>query len=409
MIEFKNTVIYNTDKTDFLTVCECIFSENKDIRRAVKILINMGTKYRLKGNLWHKFITYFIANNENPFSLYSEKNKKRSESLEFAALNDFNLFYKLFNFDLKELFNEYKDCIENFDGGKEESSHNKILNILEKYFEKSNSSKDMLDSARKFYSKYGTGMFAFYKAFKLETSGIEPISNTSDITFDDLIGYEPQKKELELNTVQFLNGEKANNVLLYGESGTGKSSSIKALLNKYFPMGLRMVEVTKSNFSGINTLSSILKNRGYKFIIYLDDLSFEEFETDYKFLKAVIDGSLEDKPSNVLIYASSNRRHLVREKISDNYEIDRSSDIHRNETAEEKLSLSARFGLAIYYPSLVQAEFFNMSKILAKEAGIKIDDETLISEAKKWDMRGKGRSGRSASQFINYLKYGNFN
>lgn len=403
-----DTVMYDSEKQDFGKICGYLFSERGDVVSALKILMKKGQEKGFKGNLWRRYLAYYIADNENPFSLFYERNDGKSNALDFAAEKDFEMFYELFNLDLYTVFGEFAESIMKFDGGKFRGACDVLSGKFEKALQSAASPSEMMNSAKKFYAKYGAGDFAFFKAFKLTGSNIAPIANTSEITFDKLIGYELQKKELESNTEQFLKGRPANNVLLYGESGTGKSSSIKALLNKYYPSGLRMVEVSKNNFQGINSLSPILKTRGYKFIIYLDDLSFEEFETDYKYLKAVIDGSLEEKPSNVLIYASSNRRHLVREKISDNYEIDRSADIHRNETAEEKLSLSARFGLAIYYPSLAQSEFFNMAKILAADAGIFIDDETLIAEAKKWDMRGKGRSGRSASQFIKYLKYGNF-
>ncbi len=192
-------------------------------------------------------------------------------------------------------------------------------------------------------------------------------------------------------------------MLLFGDSGTGKSSSIKAILNEYYEDGLRMIEVYKHQFKDLSAVINQIKDRDYKFIIYMDDLSFEEFEIEYKFIKAVIEGGLEKKPDNVLIYATSNRRHLVREKYSDKEE--RDDDLHSRDTVQEKLSLSARFGVSIYYGSPDKKEFTAIVKGLAQRNNIDIDEETLLLEANKWELSHGGLSGRTAEQFINYLSY----
>ena len=163
------------------------------------------------------------------------------------------------------------------------------------------------------------------------------------------MGYEIAKKKLIDNTEAFLNNKPANNCLLFGDAGTGKSSSIKAILNQYYDRGLRIIEVYKHQFQDLNDVIAQIKNRQYKFIIYMDDLSFEDFEIEYKYLKAVIEGGLERKPDNILIYATSNRRHLVRERFSDKE--DRNDDLHTNDTVQEKLSLVSRFGVTIYFGS----------------------------------------------------------
>ena len=156
-------------------------------------------------------------------------------------------------------------------------------------------------------------------------------------------------------TVSFVEGKRANNCLLYGDAGTGKSSSIKAILNQYYDQGLRMIEVYKHQFQDLNEVIAQIKNRNYKFIIYMDDLSFEEFEIEYKYLKAVIEGGLEKKPDNILIYATSNRRHLVRETFRDKQ--DRDEELHTTDTVQEKLSLVARFGVKIYFASPAKKAF----------------------------------------------------
>ena len=198
-----------------------------------------------------------------------------------------------------------------------------------------------------------------------------------------------------------LEGKKANNCLLYGDAGTGKSSSIKAIMNEYYDRGLRIIELYKHQFRDLQQVIAQIKNRNYRFIIYMDDLSFEEFETDYKYLKAVIEGGLERKPENVLIYATSNRRHLVREISSD--KADRDEDLHTNDTVQEKLSLAFRFGCQIYYGKPSPAEFKNIVKVLADRYGITLPEEELLMEANKWELSHGGISGRTAVQFVDDL------
>ena len=199
----------------------------------------------------------------------------------------------------------------------------------------------------------------------------------------------------------FINGKEANNCLLYGDAGTGKSTSIKAIANQYYDRGLRLIEIYKHQFCDLNDVITQVKNRNYKFIIYMDDLSFEEFEIEYKYLKAVIEGGLEKKPDNVLIYATSNRRHLIRENFSDKEEV--REDMHTSDTVQEKLSLYTRFGVSIYFGAPNKKEFQTIVKTLAERQGIQISEEELLLEANKWELSHGGLSGRTAQQFINYL------
>ena len=260
----------------------------------------------------------------------------------------------------------------------------------------------MKDTLTEFYKDYGVGRFGLHKAFRVvEKNGqteIVPILNITHVKLDDLVGYEIAKKKLTDNTEAFVSGRKANNCLLFGDAGTGKSSSIKAIANAYYDRGLRIIEIYKHQFKMLNDVIAQIKNRNYKFIIFMDDLSFEDFEIEYKYLKAVIEGGLEKKPSNVLIYATSNRRHIVNETISE-----RENNMHVSDTLQEKLSLVARFGVTIYFGSPDKKEYQNIVRVLAKRNSIDIDDKELMAEANKWEMSHGGFSGRSAQQFVDYL------
>ena len=219
----------------------------------------------------------------------------------------------------------------------------------------------------------------------------------------DRIGYEQQKQKLIENTEAFVAGRKANNVLLFGDAGTGKSTSVKAILNQYYGRGLRMIEVYKHQFKDLSSVIAQIKNRNYRFIIYMDDLSFEEFEIEYKYLKAVIEGGLETKPDNILIYATSNRRHLIRETWSDRSDMSQ-DELHRSDTMQEKLSLVARFGVTIGYYRPSQQEYFDIVLQLAKRyPEITLSEEELKLKANQWELSHGGISGRTAQQFINHL------
>ena len=260
-----------------------------------------------------------------------------------------------------------------------------------------------------FYRDYGVGMFGLNKAFRIQDRTDSklvflPINNMDKVMLSDLVGYEIQKKKLVDNTRAFVEGKKANNVLLFGDSGTGKSTSIKAIVNEFYDQGLRMIEIYKHQFKDLSNVIAAVKNRNYKFIIYMDDLSFEEFEIEYKFLKAVIEGGVETKPDNILIYATSNRRHLIRETWSDRNDVQQDEGMHRSDTMQEKLSLVNRFGVTINYSKPSQKEYFEIVIHLAAKSGIKMSEDELKAEANKWELSHGGISGRTAQQFIYYLQ-----
>ena len=217
--------------------------------------------------------------------------------------------------------------------------------------------------------------------------------------FKDIVGYEAQKKKLIENTEAFISGKEANNVLLFGDAGTGKSSSVKAILNEYYGQGLRMIEVYKHQFIHLPEIIGELQNRNYKFIIFMDDLSFEEYETEYKYLKAVIEGGLEKKPDNVLIYATSNRRHLIKETWGERDD----NEVNVNDAKQEKLSLVARFGVQILYVHPDKQHYLDIVDGLAEQYHLDIDRNELHRLAMEWELRNGGYSGRVAKQFIHMM------
>lgn len=384
-------------------------------------LLDLATRYGFNGNLWHNYLAFLLAMTETPFTLVCEKHGASEGSVQAFAKNDMDVFRKLLDYDFtpleKALGLNCFHIIEDYHAvEKKEQVYNKSVSEkvqeLSRAIEQATNGEEMFSIVTDFYGRYGVGMFGLNKAFRIspnhETTGelLEAITTTGDMRLSDLIGYESQKKRLIENTEAFVEGRKANNVLLYGDAGTGKSTSIKAILNQYYDRGLRMIEVYKHEFAYLQRIIAQVKNRNYKFIIYMDDLSFEDFEIEYKYLKAVIEGGLEVKPDNVLIYATSNRRHLIRESWNDRPD-HVSDDMHQNDTVQEKLSLSARFGLSIGYFRPSRQEYYDMVKKLARRhPEIKLTDDELQAGAVQWEMGHAGVSGRTAQQYINYLLSG---
>ncbi len=386
-----------------------------DIYEQIKRILEVATDYGFDKNLWHNYLTFYLITNENPFSLTCEKVGANDGSVNEFAKNDFKVFMNLFNYDFEpiekalgincfSLISDYKAIV------KKELMYNK--NVSEKVqalslkLETAKDENEFFNYVTDFYKAYGVGMFGLNKAFRItgRDNGVTftPINNMDKVMLDDLIGYEIQKKKLVENTEAFVQGRKANNTLLFGDSGTGKSTSIKAIVNQYYDQGLRMIEIYKHQFKDLSNVIASIKNRNYKFIIYMDDLSFEEFEIEYKFLKAVIEGGVETKPDNILIYATSNRRHLIKETWNDRNDMESNNGLHRSDTIEEKLSLVNRFGCQICYSKPSHKEFFDIVIGLARKNNVNMSDEELMAEANKWELSHGGISGRTAQQFINY-------
>lgn len=387
------------------------------IYTVINELLELATDYGFNKNLWHNYLAYLLATTQNPFSITCEKTGAREGTVNQFARNDFKIFKQLFDYDFGALEKGLEiNCfsvITNYTAIEKNSSrYNKNVSdkvrMLSEKIEAARDEKEIFDCVTDFYRDYGVGEFGLNKAFRIRKNQgaleIVPITNTQEVWLKDIVGYELQKQKLIDNTKAFVEGRKANNVLLFGDSGTGKSTSVKAILNEYYKDGLRMIEIYKHQFEDLSAVIARIKNRNYKFIIYMDDLSFEEFEIEYKYLKAVIEGGLEIKPDNVLIYATSNRRHLIRETWNDRSDMETSEELHRSDTMQEKLSLVARFGVTINFSSPAQKEFMEIVRVLAsRQENIKLSEEELYLEANKWELSHGGKSGRTAQQFVNYL------
>ena len=377
-------------------------------------LVELAGNYGFENNLWHNYLTFLLVNNENIFSTACEIRGVTEGSLLSLARHDFAIFRELFACDFTELERMLQAGVfEEFLHYARTESTGKLFNrrIRDRICELSDqlANAETLEAFTEymvsFYKEFGVGKLGLHKAFRVAHVGddvqIVPITNIAHVKLEDLVGYELQKKKLIDNTEAFVEGRSANNCLLFGDAGTGKSSSIKAILNRYYDRGLRIIEVYKHQFQDLNEVIAQIKNRNYKFIIYMDDLSFEEFEIEYKYLKAVIEGGLEKKPDNILIYATSNRRHLIKESFRDNEELH--GDLHSNDTIQEKLSLVSRFGVTIYFGSPDKKEFQQIVRTLAKRNGIDMSEDQLLLEANKWELSHGGLSGRTAQQFVDYV------
>lgn len=391
-----------------------LYGKDGEYFACIHQLVEMAGTYGFAGNLWHDYLTYLLVNHENAFSTACEIVGPVEGTINAFAMHDFEIFKQLYDFDLKELEKIYpsvdSSLITDYQNINEGSKvfnkriRDRICTLAQK-LAKAESTEEFMDDMVQFYKEFGVGKLGLHKAFRIDgtvtPARIVPITNIAHVHLDDLVGYEIAKKKLIDNTEAFVQGRPANNCLLFGDAGTGKSSSIKGILNQYYDQGLRIIEAYKHQFKDLNDIIAQVKNRNYKFIIYMDDLSFEEFEIEYKYLKAVIEGGLEKKPDNILIYATSNRRHLVREKFSDKEE--RRDDLHSSDTVQEKLSLVARFGVSIFFCAPDKKQFQNIVKTLAERHQVEMPEEELLLEANKWELQYGGLSGRTAQQFIDYL------
>ena len=413
-------------------------------------ILEISTDYGFDKNLWHDYIAYVLVTSENPFSLTAERAGMKDGSVNEFAKQDMMIFNHLFNYNFQKMETKLEiNCfstITNYSSiHKRRQVYNKNVSDkvralsdaidanLSEMNDKVNAgemilaeadakaAEDTLRLVTDFYKNYGVGMLGLNTAFRIAEivpgaaedkksadfclgNGIKctPIKNTDKVSLNDLVGYEVQKQRLRENTESFLAGNPANNVLLFGDAGTGKSTSIKALINEYYDDGLRMIELYKHQMKLLAPVISSIKNRNYRFIIYMDDLSFEENETEYKYLKAVIEGGLETRPDNVLIYATSNRRNLIRETWNDTNDVE--LDKHRSDTLQEKLSLVSRFGVTIPYMRPNKKEYEEIVKSLAsRNENLNLSEEELLELANKWSVSHGGMSGRAAQQLMDSI------
>ncbi|MBQ6297173.1 MAG: ATP-binding protein [Selenomonadaceae bacterium] len=375
---------------------EEIFTGAADKFAIMARLIEKAEQLGLSGNLYRSYLIYLLAHEPNLVSTSIEINDGLiGDNLRESFLHDVEILLPILRSEMLsdfDLLNHYKPTVENKD-----ESFRELMKKLSKRIDSKSISKTFI----KHWKKFGYGDIATYRAFRWDKNSIVGIRHFETIRLDDLIGYTHQKKLLKDNTTAFVNGKPANNVLLVGTRGTGKSSSVKALVNEYYSQGLRLVQITKPQLKSLPDLMEMLRKfSGKRFIIFLDDISFEESEAEYKYLKSAIEGGVESRPENVLIYATSNRRHLIRETWRDRH--DWQEEVHRDDSTNETISLSDRFGLIIHYHAPTQEEYLEIIRSMLNKNGIEFDNETLRLEGLRWEMSHSGRNGRTAQQFVNH-------
>lgn len=419
-MDISELVIYrNLEHQDLFEELACLLGYARMEREANPFfcggrLTELAVQYGFEGNLWHCFLSFCLANHENAYTTTCELMEAAHGSLDELAKEDYKIFKALFDADITKLQPEgLWRTLADFRPAKTDSQvfnkriRDRIVNLAVQLKQ----AADVEEFQRymvEFYKEFGVGKFGLNKAFRIvereqgQKVVIEPVANVEHVYFKDIVGYELQKQKLIENTESFLAGREANNVLLFGDAGTGKSSSVKAALNEYYGRGLRIIEVYKHQFRALSYVLEQIKDRNYKFIIYMDDLSFEDYELEYKYLKAILEGGLGRRPDNVLIYATSNRRHLIRERFSDKRQLE--DELHNNDTVQEKLSLASRFGVRIYFGSPDKHQFEQIVKALAKRYKLDMREEELLAEANKWELSHGGLSGRTAAQFITRLR-----
>ena len=411
--KIDDLILYRDLKFEDTIRMFCALDKNSNnVSKTISKMIEVAGEYGLHGNLWANILALALAYNENVYSKATEIVGETSGSINTFAIHDFKILKELIQF-VPNINGDLLKEIYNYEGNGRDSKlvntrvRDRILRLSKQLIE-ADSDNEFKDIITEFYKEYGVGKFGLNKAFRIEegtdlkTANIIPITRVEHVYLNDIIGYDLQKKKLTHNTESFINGKPANNCLLYGDAGTGKSSSVKAIVNEYYDKGLRIIEIYKHQFRYLSDILEQLKDRNYKFIIYMDDLSFEESELEYKYLKAILEGGFGRRPENVLIYATSNRRHLIRESFRDKTETD--EELHTRDTVEEKLSLSARFGEKIYYGSPDKREFNSIVLALAKKHNIDMDESEILAKANMWELSHGGMSGRSATQFITYLQ-----
>ncbi|MDR3165993.1 MAG: ATP-binding protein [Synergistaceae bacterium] len=386
-------------------------NETRDIiYEAASRMIADAEKYSYRGDLWEIQFALAVVGAENPITRTYERNAVPKDVFGVLA-QDLWMQYKIVA-SVKEIISgnlQYAPlaCVSYFTPRKDNralgiSWARNAVTALAARFAAAGSPEDMAGSLADFCLTHGAGKFALSGAFIWNSSKqiLEPIDDPDPSTLDSLFGYAMQKRALLSNTQSFLEGNPSNNALLFGDSGTGKSSSVRALLNEpdFVRRGLRMIELRHDQFAEIPALLKELRRRNYRFILFMDDLSFEEFETGYKHLKALIEGGLERKPDNVIVYATSNRRNIVREVWSERAKSN--DDVHGRDTMQEKLSLADRFGLSIWYPSVGRDDYLSIVKAAAEEMGLIMDASEMETLAMRWELERGGFTGRTARQFV---------
>ncbi len=356
----------------------------KDNTTLLRGIIDFAETEGVTDESLREYVATLLANDENVLSKLVRAGKQVGKDLLKCVMLDIDTIYsRLFNSKIK-----YKRS-GNDTGYSKEYVHS-IINITN-----SQSPEELLERLINHYEVLGMGLLSKYTAFRFDGEELMGIGNADKTVFSDIVGMDHQKEVLIENTKAFVDGKFANNVLLFGDRGTGKSSSVKALLNMFSDRGLRVIELPKSAITKIPDLTKVLEESPHKYILFLDDLTFERHDTEYRALKIAMEGQLQATASNVLVYATSNRRHLIRETWADRD----GGEVHVNDNKQEMLSLAERFGISLFFPAPDSKQYIEIVRVLLERNSIEMTDE-IKKEAVRWEMNYGGKSGRCAKQFV---------
>ena len=332
------------------------------------------------------YVKKLIYSDKNIISVGCNSNILQNENILTTAKYELSLIDKLLKYDYDKI---KSDFIGKFQACSDIIEHLPVFNMKDK------TNFDLQDIIKS-YSSNGFGVFACNNAFKFtESKEIVPVKYFNAMTFDELKNYDYQKEVIKRNTQAFLDGKEANNVLLYGDRGCGKSSTVKALINEFKGYNLKIIQVYKESFIYLSDLYEQIRNLPLKFIIFADDISFNEDDKNFSSIKAVLEGSLSDKPTNAIIYATTNRVHLVKESFSSR----EGNEVHCNDTIDETVSLSDRFGIMLTFSLLTKTEYLDIVEKIAKDCCITVDDN-LFKKAEEFAALKAIRTPRVARQFI---------
>ena len=363
-------------------------------------LVAQAEKHGYKGNLFRRHLQRLFLSDENPFTLACERDAMDEKSTLYEiAMHDVRAFRDMCEFDIG-IFSRHV--------GQNENLTDYLPNCAAEnpYIAEMDAAEGVdawLKAMRLYYRMLGCGTLAEHGMLVAEDGVLVGVKNADTARFDDIVGYREQKQLLRDNTEAFLKGFPANNMLLIGARGTGKSSCVKALANEYFDKGLRVVELSKDRLHDLPAVLAMLAERGKRFVVYIDDLSFDDSESRYKHLKSILEGGVVRRPRNVLFCATSNRRHIVQEKWSDTESGYEDEELHSTDTRNEKMSLSDRFGLTITFQKPSPQAYFEIVKALAAREGLGVSEDFLREQAAAWELTQKGLSGRTARQFLDHM------
>jgi predicted AAA+ superfamily ATPase len=354
---------------------------------------------------WKRHILELVLGAENAFSLSSERGESDRNFIALAAA-EMPVLRELYGLDWNRIASAVggeipcvaamrpRECAGFADGGGARASFGELDRIL-----RMGDDAGAASALAEFYAREACGVFALFSAFNW-AGGPVGVERHDAVGFGDLIGYEPQKAQIIENTEAFADGRPYGNMLLYGDRGTGKSSSVKALLNMFRPRGLRLVALPKADIDALPSVMDALAPRGCKFIVFIDDLSFEENETGYKSFKSALEGGVRSQPANIMVCVTSNRRNIIKEVWRDRENTD---EINLNDALQEKRSLADRFGLTVTFSAPDKSEYLDIVRGLALREGLDVGGDELEGLAMRWELRHSGRSGRAARQFVNYM------